>query len=358
MSQELKIDSNECKLLFADPIQSESAGILLRSRLQASGRRMGFSDVRRENMVLVASEMVTNLIKHAGGKGMIQVWQQPGPALDIISFDFGPGVDDLALAQQDGYSTSKTLGKGLGSMQRLSDEFGIYTQQEKDAKHGRWHGTALWTRFYLNKHNSAGSAGLNMPAVAQSGFEIGVFSRALNDDRFNGDKIYLQQHGAKLRLLHLDGLGHGEIAQRVTSNLGCYLSVEGLDKLLAAVDHHLTTGERGAVAIAAEFDLSKKNLNVLGVGDMSAYVYIHDSINNLSFAPGILGREHKTPTATQLVFEKKTLFITASDGIRRGWDKDSFPRLFNQHPQLIAYVLGNVMPRVTDDQSICVIRLN
>lgn len=357
MSLSLKIDSGECKLLFADPIQSESAGILLRSRLQASARRMGFSDVRRENMVLIASEMASNLIKHASGKGMVQVWQQPGPALDVISFDFGPGVDDLALAQQDGYSTSNTLGKGLGSMQRLSDEFGIYSQQEKDAKHGRWHGTALWTRFYLNKA-SPSSARSSTSVASPASFEVGLFSRALNDDRYNGDKIYLQQHGAQLRLLHLDGLGHGEIAQRATSNLGTYLGAEGPANILAAVDHHLTTSERGAVAIASEIDLSQNQMNLLGVGDMSVYVFFRDKLNSLSFAPGILGREHKTPAATQVAFDKKTLLVTASDGIRRGWDKDSFPGLFNQHPQLIAYVLGNIMARVTDDQSICVIQLN
>ena len=357
MSLNLKIDSGECKLLFADPIQSESAGILLRSRLQASARRMGFSDVRRENMVLIASEMASNLVKHAGGKGMVQVWEQPGPVLDIVSFDFGPGVDDLALAQQDGYSTSNTLGKGLGSMQRLCDEFGIYSQQAKDAKHGRWHGTALWARFYLNKPVPA-SAQANSPVAAHAHYEFGLFSRALNDDRYNGDKIYLQQHGPRLRLLHLDGLGHGEIAQQVTSSLGGYLGADSPAKLLAAVDQHLKTCERGAVAIASEVDLSQNKIDISGVGDMSVYVFVREKLNSLSFAPGVLGREHKKPVATQVEFDKKTLLITASDGIRRSWDKDSFPGLFNQHPQLITYVLGNVMARVADDQSICIVRLN
>lgn len=242
-------------------------------------------------------------------------------------------------------------------MQRLSDEFGIYTQQEKDTKHGRWHGTALWTRFYLDNF-SASAAGTGVPRAVQTPFEIGIFSRALNDDRYNGDKIYLLQQGAQLRLLHLDGLGHGEIAQRAISSLGAYLGAESPAKVLAAVDHHLTTSERGAVAIVSELDLSLNKMDILGVGDMSVYIFIQDKLNCLSFAPGVLGREHKTPVATQVAFEKKTLLITASDGIRRSWDKDSFPGLFNQHPQLIAYVLGNIMARVTDDQSICIVRLN
>lgn len=357
MSGDMDIDSGACKLLFTDPIQSESAGILLRSRLQASARRMGFSDVRRENMLLVAAEMTSNLIKHAGGKGMIQLWQQPGPALDILALDFGPGVGNLDLAQQDGYSTTKTLGKGLGSMQRLSDEFGIYSQQEKDTKHGRWHGTAVWSRFLLNKPEGVNNK-KNGRAARLAPFEIGLFSRALNDDRYNGDKIYLRQDGDQLRLLHLDGLGHGEIAQMATSNLDSYLNAADPAKLLAVVDRHLMTTARGAVAIAAEFDLSQKKMEILGVGDMSVHIFMRDQLQNLSFAPGILGREHKTPATTRMGFDKKSTIISASDGIRRGWDAESFPGLSNQHPQLIAYTLGNIMARVTDDQSVCVVRLN
>jgi hypothetical protein len=46
--------------------------------------------------------------------------------------------------------------------------------------------------------------------------------------------------------------------------------------------------------------------------------------------------------------------VTASDGIRRNWDTENFTGLFSHHPQLIAYTLGNIMGRISDDQSICV----
>ncbi|MEN6587568.1 MAG: hypothetical protein ABFE02_16125, partial [Sulfuricella sp.] len=74
------IDSvRDCKLLHSNPVQSESAAILLRSKVAAIAQRLGFSELKRENMALVVSEMVSNQIKHAGGKGMLQIWQQPGP---------------------------------------------------------------------------------------------------------------------------------------------------------------------------------------------------------------------------------------------------------------------------------------
>lgn len=89
---------------------------------------------------------------------------------------------------------------------------------------------------------------------------------------------------------------------------------------------------------------------------MSAYCYIDDQLQNITFAPGILGKEHKTPHVTPIHLKKQSTVITASDGIRRGWNETSFPGLLNQHPQLIAYVLGNILGRASDDQSLCVVR--
>ena len=87
---------------------------------------------------------------------------------------------------------------------------------------------------------------------------------------------------------------------------------------------------------------------------MSAHLYDQERIQNIAFAPGILGREHRSATMLQTDFGKKSVIVTASDGIRRNWDASNFVSLFNQHPQLIAYTLGNIMGRISDDQSICV----
>lgn len=349
---------NGCKLLFNNPIQSEAEGILLRSRLQAAARRMGFSDMHRENMVLVAAEMVSNQIKYAGGRGMLQIWQQPGPSLDIVALDYGPGITNLAEAQQDGYSSSKTLGKGLGSIRSLSHESGIFTVPEtKDANRNvPWHGCALWSRFHLAHHS--GHHGGNTPAAsATSAYTVGLFTRALSDDRYNGDRIYLEHHKKSLRWLHLDGLGHGEFAQQATNDLADLLFLSpDVSQVINQVDRQLKS-TRGAVAMLSELDLDLMQAQILGVGDMSAYAYTDDKLQTITFAPGILGKEHKTPHVTPLVLKKHSTVITASDGIRRSWNETSFPGLLKQHPQLIAYVLGNIMGRISDDQSLCIVRV-
>jgi len=338
--------ATDCKLLFNGQVQNESALILLRSRLSAIAQRLGLPEWKRENMLLAASELATNKIKHAGGRGMIQVWQQPGPVLDILALDFGPGIADLEQAEEDGYSTVNTLGKGLGSIRRLSDELYIYSQPENTGRMRKWSGAVFLARFYPgdDKQN----------VVPLPGFRIGLYSRSLSDLRYNGDRIYLEREGGRLRWLHLDGLGHGERAHGATSNLGIHLSGNGaLTEVLDMVSRQLTD-TRGAVGVIGEIDTKQEELRLVGVGDMHAHLFDHESVSGIPFAPGILGREYRSLSVFRAGFGRKNLVVSASDGIRRNWDMGNFVGLFGQHPQLIAYTLGNIMGRVSDDQSICI----
>lgn len=338
--------TKDCKLLFDSAVRNEGALILLRAKLAVIAQRLGIPELKTENILLVASELVSNNIKYAGGRGMIQVWQQPGPVLDLVSLDFGPGIPDLELAEQDGYSTTNTLGKGIGSVRRLSDELYIYTQLLNPVQQKKWSGTVFLARFF------PGNCKNRQPI---HGFRVGVYSRAMSDSRYNGDRIYLHQGGKKLYWLHLDGLGHGEHAQEATDSLASHLAQGHSPKaVLEAVDRQLE-GTRGAVAIAGEIDIAQHEMHMAGVGDMHAHVYDKNHVDSVPFAPGVLGREHRTLSVFQAGFDKQRLVITASDGIRRNWDNTTFAGLFNKHPQLIAYTMGNIMGRVSDDQSLCVL---
>lgn len=342
------IDSSEsCKLLHSSAVQNESANILLRSRLLSVAQRIGFPELERENMALIASEMVTNQIKYAKQRGQIQIWQQPGPSIDILALDYGPGIPDMQQAMQDGFSSARTLGKGLGSIQRLAHEAAIYTQTGT-GPHVKWTGTAVMARFTLNRKERD---------VKPDCVQIGLFSRALSNDRFNGDRIYLQRQGDLVRWLHLDGLGHGEEAHKTIEGLADCLDGNDPPTTLAAVDRQLHN-TRGSVAIIGEAGAASNSLKLLGVGDMHAALYQHEQLRRLSFAPGVLGRDHKSPTPFSEPLSGRCVILSASDGIRRSWDEASFPGLFHQPPQLIAYLLGNIMGRLSDDQSLCVIGIN
>jgi len=338
------IDSTtDCKLLDSSVTKDESALVLLRSKLFAIANRFDLSDLKRENMLLVAAELASNNVKHAGGHGMIQIWQQPGSVLDILSLDYGPGIADMRQAEQDGYSSTNTFGKGLGAIRRLSDESYIYTQCKSSNQVTRWSGTVFLARFNLAPEKDR-----------VLGKEVGLFSHSLSDGRHNGDRIYLQKKGGRLRWLHLDGLGHGQEAQIATANLATHVAhSDNLESMLKGVDRQLVS-TRGAVAVACEIDTRSRNLQLLGVGDMHAHIYDQNEMQHMAFAPGILGREHRTATMFRSSLARRSVVVTASDGIRRNFDLGNFPGLFGQHPQLIAYALGNIMGRVSDDQSICV----
>ncbi|MBI3574809.1 MAG: hypothetical protein HY083_04055, partial [Gammaproteobacteria bacterium] len=82
------------KLLIEQGAKGDSGVVLLRSKLRAVSRRMGFNDLKREQMELVCNEMVTNQNKFAQGNGLVQIWETalPRPALDLFAFDYGKGI--------------------------------------------------------------------------------------------------------------------------------------------------------------------------------------------------------------------------------------------------------------------------
>ncbi len=333
-----------CGLLHDGRVESESSTLLLRARVMSVAHRLGFSETDCQNMGLVATELASNLYKYAEGRGSVQVWQQPGGVLDIFALDYGPGIADVTAALDDGYSTSGTLGKGLGSIHRLSNEMMVYSRRHDDSPVRKWTGTAILARFRTDETVDDWTA----PA------QVGLYSRALTDARFNGDIVYLQRTNHALRWLHLDALGHGQEAQETIDSLGNHLHADAApEQMLHDADCQLVES-RGAVGIAGELRFTE-----VGVGDMHAHVLRapRDQTDTLFFAPGVLGREHKHPTEYLEPFDRRGLIVTASDGIRRNWDGDSFPGLQEQHPQLIAYVLGNIMGRMSDDQSICAVAL-
>ena len=51
--------------------------------------------------------------------------------ISIIAADHGPGIPNIELAMQDGYSTSKGLGLGLPGCKRIMDEFEISSEVGK-----------------------------------------------------------------------------------------------------------------------------------------------------------------------------------------------------------------------------------
>ncbi len=336
------------KLLLEKATADESAQILVRSKLRAVSRRMGFSEVVRERMELVCNEMMSNQIKYTSGGGRVQLWESadPHPALDIFAIDQGPGVLNLPAAMEDGYSTSGSLGKGLGAIRRLAHECEFYTLPQGLEPESPWHGFALWARFHLDD------------GAASSAYEFGSYLRAYQDGVYNGDCIYLRLRNGTIHWLHMDGLGHGFEAAQVVEDKADLLEADDapLEEMIAVLSRRLQ-GTRGAVAITVGLDAAGGNVTICGVGDMEAFLISNGRKCAISFSPGILGHSHRSLKSTTIPFSRQALLITASDGLRRNWGLQTFPGLWRLHPQIIALLLGTVVGRITDDQSVFAIRM-
>jgi serine/threonine-protein kinase RsbT len=101
--------------------------VLVRQAVRSRTVELGFSLVDQTKMVTAASEIARNTVIYGGGGWAdIEVAQQSGrKGLRVIFQDEGPGIANIDLALQDGYTTGSGLGLGLGGAKRLVTEFEI-----------------------------------------------------------------------------------------------------------------------------------------------------------------------------------------------------------------------------------------
>src|ERR1700689_4557822 len=104
-----------------------------------------FDEVSTGRIAIVATELATNIVRHAGsGELLMQVVDDGiAPELEVLAVDQGPGMRDLDACMRDGYSTGGTAGQGLGAVSRLADTFDAYTVEGK--------GTVVLARVARNR---------------------------------------------------------------------------------------------------------------------------------------------------------------------------------------------------------------
>lgn len=108
-------------------IEREQDVILFRNRVKEMATRIGMSLVNQTKLITAASELVRNMLKFAdGGKTTIEIVSEGRLSGIKITFeDTGPGISDISLAMQDGFTTARSLGLGLPGAKRLVNVFNI-----------------------------------------------------------------------------------------------------------------------------------------------------------------------------------------------------------------------------------------
>ena len=109
------------------PVRSSDDIVRVRQAVRNWAIDLGFGLVDQTKLVTAASELARNTVNYGGG-GTVRMGALTNAAysgLQLIFEDHGPGIADVELALQDGYTTGDGLGLGLGGARRLANEFEI-----------------------------------------------------------------------------------------------------------------------------------------------------------------------------------------------------------------------------------------
>jgi serine/threonine-protein kinase RsbT len=118
------------------PIRSQEDIVRVRKATRENAIAQGFSLVDQTKLVTAASELARNTLDYGNG-GEVEITRvldgiRRGVRLTFS--DEGPGIDDVAKALTDGYSTGGGLGLGLSGARRLSNEFSIDSAPRKGTR--------------------------------------------------------------------------------------------------------------------------------------------------------------------------------------------------------------------------------
>lgn len=109
------------------PIRSDVDIVTARQAGRGLAARLGFSARDLTLIATAISEVARNILMYANqGEISLSTVEDGGRrGIVVVARDDGPGIPDVALALQDGYSTSRGLGLGLPGAKRLMDELEI-----------------------------------------------------------------------------------------------------------------------------------------------------------------------------------------------------------------------------------------
>ncbi|MEV5508357.1 SpoIIE family protein phosphatase [Streptomyces orinoci] len=324
----------------------------VRVAAEAAGAHLRLGPHRTAVAALVATELATNLVKHAsGGRIVIGLLDRPGaitrtPGLQLTAIDYGPGIRDIGAAVQDGYTTSEaSLGAGLGTCRRISSAFDLYSTPR---------GTIAVARV---DQEPAPRRERGRPAPRAGGINV-----PLGRAEHSGDAWSCARTDTRLTLMLADGLGHGARAAHASG-----AAVEDLhrsahlppEEILRHM-HPALRPTRGAAVAVAQVDTEAGELAFAGVGNIRARLYTGDSWESLISHPGIVGAQFPaTVPVRRLPWRPGSLLVLHSDGLPSRWAPPEDPGLLTRDPAVIAATIlrdasSSARP-VRDDTSVAVL---
>jgi anti-sigma regulatory factor (Ser/Thr protein kinase) len=294
---------------------------------------IGFSEGRRSDIGIVATEVANNIILHAGAGEVLVCPFQHGSSiwLDLLALDNGLGIPDASRALEDGFSTAGTAGQGLGAVRRIADAYSLYSLPQK--------GTVLWARFFL-------SSPLDHPYRA--------ISIPMHGETECGDAFLAIPGISRSLYMVVDGLGHGAYAAEAAAEAVSTVR-ECVDESPAAIvarTHDALKKTRGAVMSVAVADHERKVVTYSGIGNISAVIVNANTTRSMVSQNGTLGA--LLPRVNEFTYpaDDRSILLMYSDGLSSKCSLSGYPGLQTRPLELIAGVLYRDFGRRRDDATV------
>ena len=315
---------------------ASSVGEVRRTALSAA-QRLGFDETRSGELALLATEASRNILVHGGGGQVVLtgINQPGGPMARILALDSGAGIPNLAEAMADGYSTSGTMGGGLGAMKRIASGLEIFSGKT---------GTIVMLELGRASYSEAiRVAGIAVPYPGE---------------RVCGDEWSCHSTSERAIAILVDGLGHGwGAAEAAKEAIATFRERTDLapGQILDYI-HDALRKTRGAVAAIAEVRSKERVLIFAGIGNISCSLFSAGASRSYVSHNGTLGVRISKIQEFRADWPADGVLILHSDGLQSKWDLTSYPGLISRHPAVIGAVLLRDFRRQRDDASVVVIK--
>lgn len=319
------------------PVEDASRVGEVRRHATALAADLGWRDEDAGRAGLVATELATNLLRHAQGG---QLWVAARTAFDDIEFfcvDRGPGMPDIAHSMRDGVSTgSGSPGTGLGAISRVADDFDLVSDPG---------GTVCLVRVRPARSQRAALSG-----------RLGAVCLAVQPETISGDAWAVKHGGTRTDVLVVDGLGHGPLAGYAAQaavdvfQAGDFMPLEGL----LQDTHEALRGTRGAAVFMVRCE--EELLRSCGAGNVTGRCFNGVSDRSLIGQHGTAGVQISTPRTTDSPPLPHGVLVLHSDGISARWKSSDYAGLLGRDPGLMAASILWHHTRGRDDATVVVLQ--
>jgi anti-sigma regulatory factor (Ser/Thr protein kinase) len=308
-----------------------------RRRALSAAHRLDLDETRSGELALLAVEASRNTLVHGGGGQVVLAGVKEGDEslVRILAIDRGPGIASISDAMSDGYSTSGTMGNGLGAMKRIASRLEIFT--------GRTGTIVLIELGRVASGEMLPIAGITVPQPGEL---------------VCGDGWFSHQTPERTLALLVDGLGHGigaaEAAQEAIASFRERASLAPGE--IMSYMHDALRKTRGAVAAIAEIRPKDNALIYTGVGNICAVLLSGGASRSLVSHNGTLGMTAPRIQEFRSDWPSDAVLVMHSDGLQSKWDLSPYPGLLSRHPAVIGGMLLRDFRRQRDDAGVVVVK--